>query len=812
MSPTPPVASSNFAPSNLDAALDLLRIGVGVFDAAGHLLYSNSSFRGLRFLPHELCTPYTPLREIIHYIAARGDYGPGSLEALVRERLADATSGKYWEAEQDIPGGRRLQISHTPTPQGGVMITYADVTEARATERKLRENEERYGLVSRAVAEGIYDWNVAANTLYVSERVMEILGLEGSLTSQDWYRRVHPEDAERYRGALRACFRRVTEKIVCEYRILGRDGAYRWVADHGLPIRDDAGRAIRLVGCVSDISQRRLMEQALLDSEQRYASAMRAINESVYQWNVATGEMYYSPRLYEALGLTREELCTREDWIDRIHPDDLAQFRAANVAHLKGHTERLETEYRYQHPDGTWHWARQHGVVSRDSTGRALLMVGSTGDITAEKKLAEELEGVRRQLHDALEAIGEGFVLFDADDRIVMCNSRYRSWFLEVADQVVPGNKFESFMRAAVYAGLFPAAEMDREGFIAAIQERRNNPSGPREQYLRSGIWLQISDYRMKDGSRVGVYTDITEQKQRQQEVAKAKVDVESALGRLQAAQQQLIIQGKMALLGQLTAGIAHEIKNPLNFVNNFSGLSRELLEELTEIVTPLLARAGTARHQADEVLATLDGNLAKISEHGARADRIVKNMLKHSRSDDVQRGLVGINAVVEESLNLAYHSARVEMPGFDVRIVRDLDLSAGEVDGFAQDLSRALLNLIGNGLYAAYKRRRRPFADAEPTFAVSTRGTDARVEVHLRDNGDGIVPELRERLFTPFFTTKPPGEGTGLGLSLAYDIIVKQHGGEIVVDSIPGDFAEFVVIVPRVAPSAAELWSASRR
>jgi PAS domain-containing protein len=195
-----------------------LPIGIGVFDAQSRLVYSNESFRALRSLPETFCAPGTALIDIIRFIAARGDYGADEIERLVRDRFAEATSGKHWEIEQDIPAGRLLQISHTPTPDGGVTITYADVTEARATERKLRESEERYGLVSQAVAEGIYDWNVVTNALYVSEGVMEILGLEGYLTSGDWFARVYPDDAEGYRIALRDCFRGLADKVACQYR------------------------------------------------------------------------------------------------------------------------------------------------------------------------------------------------------------------------------------------------------------------------------------------------------------------------------------------------------------------------------------------------------------------------------------------------------------------------------------------------------------------------------------------------------------------------------------------------------------------
>jgi PAS domain S-box-containing protein len=794
-----PVALDLADPARVEsAALDLLPSGIGIFDKDYNLVYANRSFRELRFLPERLCVPGTPLEDIVRHIATRGDYGTGEVDALVKDRMAEILTLKPWEDEQDIEGRRRLAIRHTPVPGRGLMITYADVTEEHATERKLRENEERYSRVSEAVAEGIYDWNIADNTLYVSERVMEIFGFEKHLTSNNWYARVHPDDAEAYRGALRECFRGTTAKVACEYRIKARDGNYRWVEDHGLPIRDAAGRAIRLVGCVSDVTKRRSMEEALRNSEQRYATAMQAINEAVYEWDIATGEMYYSPRLYDLIALTPQELSTRQQWLDRVHPEDLPHHRAAIVAHLKGETERLEVEYRYRHADGSWHWARQHGVASRDRTGRAYRVSGSTGDITAEKRLAEELDRARRQLEDALESIAEGFVLFDPQDRIVMCNSHYRGWFTDVAHMVRPGNTFESFMRAAVESGMFPAAAKDPEGFMAAVQARRRNPSGPREQYLSSGISLQVSDYKMKDGSHVAVYTDITEQKLRQAEIAKAKGEAESALEQLKAAQQQLIVQGKLASLGQLTAGIAHEIKNPLNFVNNFAALSGELLEELDEMLKPLTLD-GKTREGIVVLTETLKGNLEKVVQHGKRADSIVRNMLLHSREASGEHRLTDINAVLDESLNLAYHGTRVERPDFKITMRRNFDVGAGAVDLYPQEMIRALLNLISNGVYAA-NRRRIETGDTgdQPELNAATKNLGDKVEIRIRDNGAGIPNDVREKMFNPFFTTKPAGEGTGLGLSISHDIIVKQHGGTIDVETEPGQFTEFTIVLPR--------------
>jgi two-component system NtrC family sensor kinase len=206
-------------------------------------------------------------------------------------------------------------------------------------------------------------------------------------------------------------------------------------------------------------------------------------------------------------------------------------------------------------------------------------------------------------------------------------------------------------------------------------------------------------------------------------------------------------------------------------------------------------------RSEITELMDTLRGNLDKVMQHGKRADAIVKNMLLHSREGSGEHRLVDINALVEESLNLAYHGARAEKQGFNITLQRSLDPAAGKVDVFPQDITRVLLNLISNGFYAATKRRAETNGgDYEPTLAATTKSLGDRVAIEIRDNGTGIPPEVRERLFTPFFTTKPAGEGAGLGLSISHDIIVKQHGGSIEVDTQPGEFTEIRIILPRVA------------
>ena len=284
-------------------------------------------------------------------------------------------------------------------------------------------------------------------------------------------------------------------------------------------------------------------------------------------------------------------------------------------------------------------------------------------------------------------------------------------------------------------------------------------------------------------------------EQQRTRELAKSLED-------LRTTQDRLVQTQKLASLGQLTAGIAHEIKNPLNFVNNFSAVSVELIDELREALGGAHLDA-KLRAEIGEIADTLQGNLDKVVQHGKRADAIVKNMLLHSRQGSGEHRPVDINALVDESLNLAYHGARAEKQGFTITLERSFDPAAGEVDLFPQEITRALLNLISNGFYAATKRKAEATGGSyEPTLTATTRGLGDRVEIRIRDNGTGIPPEARERLFNPFFTTKPAGEGTGLGLSISHDIIVKQHGGSIEVDTKPGDFTEFRIVLPRAGAS----------
>ncbi|OSZ73885.1 hypothetical protein CAP36_16395 [Chitinophagaceae bacterium IBVUCB2] len=270
----------------------------------------------------------------------------------------------------------------------------------------------------------------------------------------------------------------------------------------------------------------------------------------------------------------------------------------------------------------------------------------------------------------------------------------------------------------------------------------------------------------------------------------KAKIKIEKAYDELKATQQQLIQSEKMASLGELTAGIAHEIQNPLNFVNNFSEVSNELIDEMNEEL-----EKGDIK-EARIIAKDVKQNLEKINHHGKRADAIVKGMLQHSRSSNGQKELTDINKLADEYLRLAYHGLRAKDKTFNVTLKTDYDEHIGSINIIPQDIGRVILNLITNAFYVVDEKKKSGMESYEPTVSVSTKRMGVSVEISVKDNGNGIPKKVLDKIFQPFFTTKPTGQGTGLGLSLSYDI-VKAHGGELKVETKENEGSEFVIQLP---------------
>ncbi len=936
-----------------------------------------------------------------------------------------------------------------------------DITLRIERDDALSASEERYQLVTQATSDGIYDWDVENDALFISDDLYELLSLDRTnRSSKLWAEQIHPEDYDAYVKAIVDHFKGQTDAVECDYRQRARNGGYRWVHDRGVGVRNAEGRVIRLVGAVRDITEIREARESLARIEGRLLGAIETIADGLLLVGPDNRVELFNDRYVQifsdaAGGVDLSEvICEGREFFEMIREGyQLGMFNE----HLDGVDGWVAARrVAWEKPRANWELELGSGIWimlnERRLPDGGRIMVYT--DITEFKRREAEAQSARQRFEDAIEAISSGFALWDADDRLVVRNTRYRRYFSDLADLVVPGAKFDDVIAAGVERGLFPLSGGDLEAHLKDIADKRLKAIGETREQFISGVWLQVTDHRTSDGGIVSIYTDITELKTKQMEIetqssilkltmenmrqgitlvdknlrtialnskflelmdfpsdqfqqgftmeeafrfnaqrgeygpgdiekqvrdrvelaakflphkferirpdgtvievvgnpieggglvatytditdrkradetvksalaelnavldnidygvlfmgpdlrarivnrafqkiwnisqdfidqrptirelieynkntgiydvepqdwdnwiatrvesiragnmapgeisrsdgmtlsyhcvdlpdggrmltyfditelknraaeiARARDAAEAALEDLRKTQERLVQSEKMASLGQLTAGIAHEIKNPLNFVNNFANLSDELLGELQTIVEKAVTSLEDEdREDAEDLMSTVSENLKKINQHGQRADSIVKNMLLHSREGPSELQNVELNPLAEEALSLAYHGARAENTSFNIDMNTEISPDVGRIDCYPQDLMRVFLNLISNGMYAANQRKLLETESFSPTIWLTTRTNGDSIEIEVKDNGTGIPKEVRDKIFLPFYTTKPAGEGTGLGLSLSYDTIVKQHEGTLTVESEPGSFTSFVVSLP---------------
>lgn len=399
-----------------------------------------------------------------------------------------------------------------------------------------------------------------------------------------------------------------------------------------------------------------------------------------------------------------------------------------------------------------------------------------------------------KMLLTGLDRLDIGCGLFDAAKKLVGCNDAFTKH----------GGYPEALCRAGISLDRLQRFQCERAG-KNEVSDLASTAAGDAFADSSRIVWRdragRMIEQRLASLDQLGlvsVSADITDYQTCTVDLSLAHDATRSALADLETAQQQLDDAERLAALGELTAGVAHEIKNPLNFINNFAHLSLELIDDLMAVIAPGIDELDAqARADIDDLATTLKQNLVKINQHGCRADAIVRTMLLHARRGTDQAQTAPLNAIVEEAINLARQDRRLAGSPGPVDLRSSLAPDVGKIECYPDDLVRALFNVIANGVDAACQRSN----DDMPTVEVVTRAGDATVDIVIEDNGVGMQDSMIEQALTPFFTTKPPGEGTGLGLSLSHDVIGRQHRGHLDIVSEIGRFTRVTLTLPKALP-----------
>ncbi|WP_416896280.1 MAG: PAS domain-containing protein [Minwuia sp.] len=539
--------------------------------------------------------------------------------------------------------------------------------------------------------------------------------------------------------------------------------------------------------------------QRLITSEQRLRDYSDAISDFYFEMDANNVMTFVSDRYSEITGVPTERILGRRRDELRLEGDENDEQWLAHMEDIRARRPFRNFLRVHQHPDGYRAFVAISGHPIHDVDGVFAGYRGAGADVTALIETEKALKESQQLLAAIIDHIPAPFTitLKDPEGRYVLVNQHFCDRReMDMAD--VLGKTTDELYPPEIAARISAQDEEVMRSFKPLAYEfESRGPGGSVDTF--STVRFPIFD---ADGNAIGlgaVNLNISERKRVETELAEAKAAAEDALEDLRTTQASLIEAEKLASLGQITAGIAHEIKNPLNFIGNFAEISVELMAEFQQLATEAVRNLPRDRAgEYDELRTTIEGNLQKIVEHARRADDIVKGMLMHSRGEVGGAEWCNLAEVVDEAVNLAWHGARAQNRGADIRIERDYDPGTGRAEISRQQIARVVINLVANGIYSVNRKRETAGEGYRPTITVATRDHGESVEIAVRDNGIGIEPEVKSRLFQPFFTTKPAGDGTGLGLSLSYDIVVQQHTGGMSVESDPGEYALLRVVLPR--------------
>ncbi len=661
----------------------------------------------------------------------------------------------------------------------------SDIDAQRRAEDKLRESEERYVIATTGSKEGHWVWDLATDELFVSPMMREIfeLQLDAQFVTRAQFGElinIHPDDLPELQKRVDDHVAGVTEQFEIEYRIILRDGAIRWIHSRGQCFRDAGGKAVRMAGATNDVSERKRAEDALRQSEKRFALAVAGSNDGIVDWDVVNDRMYSSPQAMRIMGIDSDvTVRSRAEWRDlvRYHPDDVQRVRDDLQNFLDGQVELREGEYRVLLPNGECRWIRHRNKCVRDQAGRPIRVAGSISDVDAQKRAEEALRESQERYQLAVAGSNEGMWDWDMRSETFFFSARAQELLgLDPGEPMRPCGQWWTLFdyhpddEKRVKDAL--AAYLGGAGKSWEVEYRlRHQRDGEWHWYRERGVALR--DEKCQPYRMAGSMEDITDRKN-------AEVERDRLEGQLRQAQ-------KLEAIGTLAGGIAHDFNNVLSAILGYG----EMAQKDAPDGTPL-------RRNIDAAISA-----------GMRAKSLVERILAFSRSSTGERFPVHVQSIVAETLDLIADSVP-----HGVRVERHLSAGDSAVLGDPTQIHQVVLNLCTNAMQAMKSEGTLVVAldaiDLNESLTVSTgvlkQGNYVRLSV--RDTGVGIAPHVLERMFDPFFTTKGVGVGTGLGLSLVHGIVTELGGG-IDVQSAPGAGATFTVYLPlqgRVAAPAIAL------
>jgi PAS domain S-box-containing protein len=667
--------------------------------------------------------------------------------------------------------------------------------------------EERYRLVIEAVAEGIYEWSVATSHLEVSDRLNEMLGFEkGELSSARWLERVHPEDRNRCRDETVAYFKGALPRFACEYRVLNKAGEWRWVSDRASAIRDDAGRVLRLVGAISDITEQVEMKRALTESEERYALA---IKEGMYDWNIRDNEIYFSPTVKEALQIDPNEFSRPEHWTALLHPEDRDRYRRNLIEHLKGQSERFDCEVRYKSRSGEWRWARQHGFALCDDNGRAYRMVGATGDITERKSLEAQLrESLDQQTatSEVLRVIysspGELEPVFTAmlENATRICEAnfgvlfRFNDDFVEATAMLGVPTAFAEFLQG----GPFIPDPGTGLGRVARTKQAVHILDARAEQE----VWVERDPYFVTATELSGTRTLLVVPMLNEDKLVGAIAIYRQEVRPFSEKQIELVTNfanhaviaiEKLRLLNELRDK-SHELEQASQHKSQFlARMSHELRTPLNAIIglTEMMLTHAT-RFGAEKVQEPLH----RVHSAGTHLLDLINEVLDLSKIEagklELSLESVNLAALIDEVIGTARQLAEQN----NNRLVTESEENLGCLTVDPMRVRQILLNLLSNAC---------KFTNQGEVALRARKVVDGAswIEFAVSDTGIGITAEQQSKLFEEFSqadaSTARRYGGTGLGLAITRKL-ARMMGGDVTVTSEPGKGAVFTVRLPRAA------------